>query len=239
MHKYYTSAYGLAWAAIVIAGCTDTRGRFDEFIGRTPDGGRLAIDARPIEELPDISGTFLLSVAPSVAPELPVQFRTQVQFTKNDDGTGTVSGTIQALSSMTREPVGDSYPAAPTQVAKDGTFTTSVVDLVLPGPANPLTGSMLTATIVLEAQIRSADRFCGTLAQGSKVSRPTNIDLAGSTFSAIRISPDVPASELPPPETECPAELPDAGVDAMPVDAGADAPGVDAQDQDAQDQDAM
>ncbi len=70
-----------------------------------------------------------------------------------------------------------------TTVAADGTFILRAVPLVL-GPDALKANSSVSANVILAVSTLSADAWCGT-ATGN-VEKPLSLDLAGSTFAAVR-----------------------------------------------------
>lgn len=198
----------------------DPERKFDDFLEQTeeeredagamPDfGGALA----------DISGTFYLAVAASLAPTLPLQFVTDVTLEIAPDGSGgTMDLTLQPLSldpgqTLTpREPVGDPFMFADIPVDAAGTFVLDTGEITLPGAANPISGSPIVATIILNGNIQSEDLWCGT-ADGM-VTSPINNPLEGSTFAAVRIED---AANLP---DDIVVMCPEAGADETGGTAG-------------------
>jgi hypothetical protein len=220
MHVSLSSRTLLTLAIVLpaLSGCPDPQARFDEFVGRVPDANVITtIDAPPLEELPDITGEHLLGFAPVIAPDTPFQFIATATLTQNMDGTGMLDLSMVALDITNRMPVGGTTTVSQVPVSTSGSFTLHFTDVTIPGEANPITGSPIFAPVVdLIGVIRSTDRFCGTVE--GMVTSPIEIDLMGSTFSAIRIPPGTTGLDLPPVEKECPASMP---ADAGPVDAAA------------------
>lgn len=89
----------------------------------------------------------------------------------------------------------------------------------IPGAANPISGQPIELDVTALFTIKSADLWCGDVVGG--VTRPTPIDLEGSTVGAIRIADSTFGDDLPDPVAVCPEETPiDAGGrDAAPHDA--------------------
>ena len=204
-------------------GCVDAREPFDDFAGRIIDAGAgNQTDAAPLEEIPDITGTFLMGMSAVTAPDRIAQFAAETTYTDNGDGTGTVSIALQPLHTATREPVGDPVvmDGSMAPVANTGEFSATFEGL-LPADANPITGTNLRVRITMSATIKSVDLFCGPLDGDVIAPVPSSID--GSSFAAIRIDPDSAPADLPPVIGECPTDEPpevDAGVPDPPLDAG-------------------
>jgi hypothetical protein len=211
----------LTWADL--SGCIDTHQRFGDYLGRLPDAPiDSSIDAPPLRELPDVTGTFLLGLATSIAPDSPLQFRMINGLQRNMDGTGTLMTRLQALSlfpSPTRMPVGMEMTTT-VPVDSAGQFALTFNNVMIDGAANPLTGNAITiTTTTMMGTLRSADRLCGTVT--GMVTQPIQVDLTGSTFGAIRVPDGATGMALPQPETACPSIEPDAGLpDATMPDGG-------------------
>lgn len=196
--------------AISLAACVDARKRFDEYDERLPHIDASTIDAPMVDQLPDIDGDWLLAVDPSISPGSLVQMRVTWDLTATG-ATGTLDGSYQPLrtfglpaDSDMRTMVGAALVANDVAVSDTAQFQAHLVG-VLPGPANPVSGTMYDVDITLNATIRDADSVCGTV---SGVVGP--LDVTGSTFAAIRI----PGATIPAPIAACPTTNVDAGVDA-------------------------
>jgi hypothetical protein len=220
-------AAGVALFVVVFAalagGCTDPSARFNEFDDRVPlptvpDGGP---DAMALDMLPDVTGEFLLSMSVNISPTTPIQFRMENVLTQHPDGTGELDTTITALTAdAARVPVGNPFIVNDIPVAVTGEFMFTGTDVMIPGEANPITGSDIVADVVLTGQLRSPDLLCGDL--GGMVKMPLTLALSpGSFFGGIRVTPGATGAQLPDPVSSCPVETPDAGVpDASIPDAG-------------------
>lgn len=197
-------------SAVASAACVDARGRFEEYDERLPKIDASTIDAPMVDMLPDIDGDWLLAVNPTVAAGLFVQLRVTWDLTATG-ATGTLDGNYQPLTtfglptdSPNRMPVGAALVANDVPVDNTASFSASLVG-VLPGMANPVSGTMYDVDITLSGVIRSADSVCGTVA-----GTVGPLDVTGSTFGAIRIL----GATLPAPVGACPTTGVDAGVDA-------------------------
>ena len=60
--------------------------------------------------------------------------------------------------------------------------------VMVTGAANPVTGSDIVATLVVDGDILDANTMCGELS--GEVSSPLVFDLTGSTFAASRLADD-------------------------------------------------
>lgn len=202
-------------AALVMAGglslaaCVDAKGRFDEYGGRVPPPIDASnIDVPMVDMIPNIDGVWLLAVNPSVAPGSYVQMAVTWDVTSTG-ASGMLDGSYQPLTTFglapdsdQRTPVGAAIVV--NDVAVDGTasFAANAVG-ILPGPANPASGTEYNVDIVFHGTIRSETVVCGTV---TGTVGPLNVD--GSTFAAIPT-----ATPLPAPVFACPATAVDAGID--------------------------
>jgi hypothetical protein len=223
--------------AVLAAACADPAGKYDDFVKRVPDAAAIVqIDATPLEEIPDITGTFLVGIAVPVAPDRPLQFLGTAVLDAPEGGDATVDLTLTPLDFETRIPVEGVDPLVGEDfaVSSGGEFNAEYAMYLIPGDANPITGQdQMVEPVTLFATIRSEDRFCGPL---DGTLKPQNQMLTGATFSAIRVPDDATGDELPVVEAECPDETEaDAGAgDAGAADAGAaDAGAADASPADA------
>jgi hypothetical protein len=145
---------------------------------------------------PNYSGFFLFALETSLGPDLPLQFVTTVEFTPDPagGGGGTADLSFQPLSLnqgeslAPREFIGDPLEFADVVIADDGTFELDMGTVNVTGAANPVTGSDITATLVVHGDILDENTMCGELT--GMLSSPLEYDLAGSTFAAIRLADD-------------------------------------------------
>jgi hypothetical protein len=195
---------------LLLSGCPDPEGLFDDFVGRTARD--LAVGDQGGGAIHDISGTFLLSLAATIQESTPLQFLVQSTLTQNGDGTATLNLAVQPLSASDRMPVGEVSMAEGTKIDANGQFTIKLGTQMVPGEANPITGSPIVATLDLLGIVRSKNRFCGDVM--GMVTSPTTIDLAGSKWGAIRVPAGTVGQALPPPDVTCPVEveMPDMAV---------------------------
>lgn len=218
----------VAAVAVAATSCVSAKNVFDDFDDRvgTRDGG--GSDGAELTEIPDISGEHFMVIDPvPISPGNYLRFIATVDLElAADRKTATMSLTIQPLAIADGQLVGDPIPFEAIAINSAGRFT---VDMMtpsdsIPGSANPITGSNVGVDGQLQGELREGnpDLFCGT-ASGNVV--PTGTPIDGSTFGAVRIEPGTRGNDnLPEPLPGCPAdEVPDAGVDAPPGDAGIDA----------------
>lgn len=207
-----------ALAAAGLAGCVDPRGSFDDFNRRAGTTDASTID-RPMSTLADISGTFLIGVRAGFETTNNPDFYIQMIVTWDLDLTGEsgvldgsfmplcVHASCAGVRDMLPPPFVDSNRA----VTSAGTFQQPVTGM-LPGGANPFSGTPQALNGNLDATILDADTVCGSVTGDAG-----GLDLTGSTFAAIRVT-DTTAANLPAPITACPSGgNVDAGVDAPPT----------------------
>lgn len=190
--------------AVALTGCPSPRGQFEEFVNRQ-ESLDLSVAKRdmPSGMFSDISGKFLLTVATTIDPSKPIQFITENRVTLNGDGSATLDLDIQALSAMGRMAVGNKITRSGQKIAANGDLEIVFGMVMVPGAANPITGSDIVADLALVGTIRSADRYCGII--HGMLLMPLMLDLSNSAWAAVRI----PASgELPAPDSMCPAFTP-------------------------------
>jgi hypothetical protein len=218
------SALFIAILAGAGLGCVDPEGRFNRFLNGLPDGP--AIVDGPTGTLADISGTFLFSLSAPVAPDKPLLFISTNTMQMLGDGTGSLSMSLQGLTASDRTLVpGTVAQAQNTPVAADGTFHTDFGQLTIPAATDTIIlGAEIMAMVQIAGNIRSTDLYCG-IATGM-VQSPIPLDLAGTTWGAIRVPPGTVGNALPRPVFVCPSAGDggvDGGVDApQTVDAAAD-----------------
>lgn len=138
---------------------------------------------------------YLFALSAIVAPGTPFQF---VGTIDADDTTVEIALTPLSLDvgavDVPREPV------PPTLVwtgdVTEGVFSIDLPMLELLGPTNPITGSDIEASIQIIGQFEG-DNLCAAVT--GQVTSPANIDLAGSTFSAmpLDLGPSPEPEELP------------------------------------------
>jgi hypothetical protein len=215
-----TATLSMISMTLALAGCTDPRGRYDDYASmfHTPDAGPM-LDSPMTGGLADITGTFLLAITTPIAlPPL------QTLDTLVLDQTSTppkVNLHIQYLSDADRTPIAEgqtdynNLDVDPTT----GVFTVNVGDLVIPKAATSI-GSITVNGVVITSTIHSADFFCGTLTGNA-----LGTDLTGSTFGAVRVQVGQTGSALPSPALSC-ADEPTGNGDAgtSTIDAGTSTP---------------
>ncbi len=193
-------------ATPVLVGCPNPNSEFDEFVKRQAaiDMSVNMPDQGP-SKIFDVTGHFLLAVSTTLDPSRPLQFLTDVTLVQTGS-TATIAMQAQALRVADRGPTGGIISVAAQPVAADGTFSIPFGVQMVSGDANPITGSDIVADLTLKGVTRSANRLCGDIT--GMVIMPLALDLAGSTWGAIRIAPGTTGAALPAPDSTCPAEEP-------------------------------
>ncbi|XXX75301.1 hypothetical protein WMF30_47400 [Sorangium sp. So ce134] len=132
-------------------------------------------------------GDFFFSLSAYLLPQAPIVFVASLT-TEASDGGLSFSMTFQPLEAADRRtPTGPSVDVGPFELNEDGTFAAELPTIVVPGNANPISGSELEATITLSGTLCApADFVCGDVT--GTATRPVNLDLVGSTFAMERIT---------------------------------------------------
>jgi hypothetical protein len=194
---------------MLLAGCPDPEGEFNDFTSRLPDGPPgVHVDAAPLVDGPiaDVSGTFLIGLTNDLLAAVnPIQFLA----TQTVDMTGggyRVTLSFQPLNKTTRLAVGAPAVFGPVDVSTNGEFTANLPgELTIPAEANTLLVAPIVANmVVIVGRISTADFHCGTL--DGNVTQPVVIDLGEShtTYGAIRVPPGTMGTALPTPVVRCP-----------------------------------
>ncbi|MCX4243312.1 hypothetical protein [Paraliomyxa miuraensis] len=135
---------------------------------------------------PGETQTLLLAIDTIVSPGLPFQGIVWLER----DGASTVTITLQWLSldpgstTAPRELVGDVYAYPGIPVAPDGAFTWPTGVILVPGAANPITGSDVVLSAVLEA-VPEGSPYCGRVS--GEVTAPIQVPLDGSTHAMTSV----------------------------------------------------
>ncbi|MBC8070094.1 MAG: hypothetical protein IAG13_17295 [Deltaproteobacteria bacterium] len=146
-------------------------------------------------------GEYLLAFSTVVDPAHPIQFLATVEPSDAPGGGYTLDVSLQRLTldvmstTSPREPFGAPFDVL-IDVAADGEFELALDDLDIPGPTNPITGSDLVASVVLEGNIDMGGQWCG---DGSgTITQPLLLDLTGSTFAFTPVEDDeLPGDPVP------------------------------------------
>ncbi len=215
--KYKSSLVACLVPFLALAGCTDAAGRFDEFGQRITDAAPPEPDAPPVADLPDINGYFLMAIAVVFLPEKPILFYTEIEMTKNDDGTGVATFSATPLTVAEHTQIGDALVAQDVPISNAGEASANFVGWI-EGAANPISGQPIELDCTIHIVIEDEDFYCGDVT--GSVTRPTPLDVEGSTVGGIRIEEGTTGADLPEAVGNCPEDNPDAGVpDAGTPDA--------------------
>jgi hypothetical protein len=184
---------------LLLSGCPDTQGDLDDFVNQSeenfanrPDAAPMP-DGAPISGAQDITGTYLLSVAPFGDPTRPLLFRAEVTATVAPGGAGTFEMVLVPVETASKAVMtGNRIPASGTitggTISAEGALDIDLGTVVVPGAANALSGSEIEATLRLIGRTPSEDEFCGDL-QGT-TQRPAVFELTGSTFGVTKVADD-------------------------------------------------
>jgi hypothetical protein len=134
-----------------------------------------------------VDGQYLFALQTTINPNLPLQW---YATTDVDEAAGTFTLTLQSLSldegstTTPRELVGEVLTYTDIPVDPIG-FSFDLGTVMIVGAANPLTGSDIVATVMLQA-LPGGDPICGTVT--GMVSSPLEYDLVGSTFATVPVA---------------------------------------------------
>lgn len=202
MVKRLSTRLSAAALLVGLGACVDAGKSFDDFEDRVGTTDANTTD-RPPSAIYNITGTFLVSVHAGFETSNDPAYYVQllVNWTLTDGDSPTLDGSftplcVNSACTLMREQI----PPAMTNVApvdSDGTFLQRIQG-TLPGGANPLSGSPQPMDGTLDGSILDENTACGTVS-----GMVAGIDLAGSTFGAIRVTDTTPAN-LPPPVATCP-----------------------------------
>lgn len=191
-------------AALLLAGCgPDAEGKFEQFLEEAAprlDMGPMKEDIPPEKmdvgvqddspkEVVDLTGTSLLALATKIDPTKPLQLLSTV--TQRTEGENIfIDVELQPLSldkgkvTTPRQLVGEKLIFKDIPVI-DGKYTIDAGTVMVTGAANPVTGTDIVATLVLDATVIDGDFVCGTLS--GMLTMPLEFDLEGSTFASARV----------------------------------------------------
>jgi hypothetical protein len=194
-------------ASTMLGACIDPEARFDAFADRLPSaavgaGGRAA-DAPDgsVGTCPptpgNLDGPHLLTLSISIAPTTPILALLELRTAEFMGSVG-VAFDAQPLSAADRmTAVGDPISAGPFVVSGDGGFRASIAGLNILGVANPITGSDISADLVLIGNLCGPPAaLCGQL-EGT-VTAPLDLSLTGSTFTLVPVDGTQALPEPPP-----------------------------------------
>ena len=151
-----------------------------------------------------VEDQYYVNLAAIVAETTPFQF---IGTVKVDDGGIGMSLTPLSLDVLSVDTPRELVPP-PIEILgtiePDGLITIEVPEVQLVGAVNPITGSDIVAEFTIQAEF-VGDLICGRVA--GMVTVPANIDLTGSTFSAmpVALGPDPAPEDIPlPSDIGCP-----------------------------------
>ncbi|MCB9754461.1 MAG: hypothetical protein H6713_31370 [Myxococcales bacterium] len=141
----------------------------------------------------DVSGAYLTAVATSIDSTHPLFSLVTVDGSFGPDG-GVMDVTTQALEIMlgetTPQPVlvGDPVLVEGVAISALGEFSLALPSLLIPGAANPITGSDIGVNLVLDGAFQHPvdEVMCGD-AEG-EVFEPLMASLVGSTFAGVKVA---------------------------------------------------
>jgi hypothetical protein len=180
-------------AAMVLMGCVDARGAYDEYGDRFVDASTHETDGQSVDALPDVSGKWLMAVhAPNLPEDKLILFEGTLVMTPVTVNTAKMDLDAQPLAVADHSPVGDAFAAKDRNVASDASFV-APLNGELPAEANPL-GAAVQVTSQIHASIKNDQFLCGTM---TGTAGPLPLD--GTTWAAVRITGDT----LPTPLFAC------------------------------------
>ena len=206
-------------AALLLVGCVDPEGSFDDFGDRFDEtkgtggsGGGAGSGGGPGDGgscMPpaagEMDGQFFFALSAVISPKKPISFLADVT-TADDAGATTMTLTLQPLRADDRTtPIGSPIPLDPIPLGADGAYSSALPPLMVDGDANPITpGTAIEATVTLSGQVCGVEDFyCGSV--GGMVSSPIELGLDGSTFTLERVAM---GGSLPaPPKINCAGDL--------------------------------
>ncbi|MFV8750402.1 hypothetical protein ACNOYE_07610 [Nannocystaceae bacterium ST9] len=201
--------FGLLLLPLLLLGCPDSEARFDEFLDNTQDNRPPAsesdsadmdmgedesagTDTAP-DGLDDMSGTYLLALETALGPDTPLEFITTIDMMVAEDGmSATATFVFQPLSLdmgsqvAPREFVGEPLTFDNVTFDAEGNYTIDMGEVMVTGAANPVTGSDIVATLVIDGHIVHINALCGGIT--GMLTSPLQADLAGSTFGMLRLA---------------------------------------------------
>lgn len=183
---------------VVLVACgPDPEGKFNEYVDEAEELAPKMDIPPPKEDIPppppdfDLTGKSLLAISTIVSKDLPLQFISTVTQRQENDGSIFIDISLQPLSltsqmvTVPREPVGPPLEFKDIPVV-DGKYTVDAGETMVTGMANPITGSDITATLVLAAEVRDGDFVCGAVS--GMVTAPLMTTIDGSTFASVRLA---------------------------------------------------
>jgi hypothetical protein len=191
----------LALLALTAGGCVDPHERYDAFLERSASmRGHDAGTVAPGERF-DFSGHYLSALSTTLAPGQSILFACDIEVASDLTA---LDLTFQPLATdadaSPREPVGEPIVARAVAYMEDGSFSADLGEVTVPGRANPISGSDIVASVVIDAAAHAQNDelpvyFCGQAS--GMVTVPLAFDLAGSTIGAVAADDVSAAQPLP------------------------------------------
>jgi hypothetical protein len=182
------------WFALLLLGCNgpDPEAKYEDFVDETKDDRDIPPAKEDLATIEgDISGDFLLAVATTVDVDKPLQFIATNTVTLDPEGKALLKVSLQPLSLeqgkvlTPRQPVGDPLLFDNIPIV-DGKFTLDAGTVMVTGMANPITGSDIVASLIMNGNIMGEDLYCGSVT--GDVMSPLMVSIEGSTFAAVRLT---------------------------------------------------
>ncbi len=179
---------------LALSGCPDTEKNYEDFLEATEDkrgggdgdgdgDGMFCTDC-------DLSGTHLVAIDTVVLPSTPLQFIADFDVDLDAmilDATFTPLSLNMGSTTAPREELPDNpIIVNGVPINADGTVEIDFGQVMVTGAANPITGSDITTTVVIDVGALDADHWCGSAS--GMVTMPIPADLMGSTVAGIRLA---------------------------------------------------
>ncbi|MBL4684314.1 MAG: hypothetical protein JKY37_06975 [Nannocystaceae bacterium] len=172
----------------------DGTGQADTGLDDSADTGVASVDVsddgpRP---MPGIAGYWLLATSTQLDPSLPFQFLVLAEEIEP----GLFNLTMTSLSlepgstTSPRQLVGEPKIFFGVPLTPDTGFEIFTGPLLIPGAANPISGTDVTVDILLSG-MPTGQPYCGAVS--GSVTAPTPADLGGSTFGTEKVTDNLAA----------------------------------------------
>lgn len=141
-----------------------------------------------------MEATYLFALEMNLGPDLPLQFVATFDLTPTPDGGAIANVSLQPLSlgqgqtTSPREFIGPPFEYSDIVIDADGSYEIDMGSVMISGEANPVTGSDLVATFLVDGVVVDADAMCGEV--DGQMTIPLEFDLGGSTYAAVRLADD-------------------------------------------------
>lgn len=200
---------------LICIGCDarSPRDDYNDFVSRTASAreGQCQESEAQSGELVDISGLWVIRALLNGGITLGLR----VELIPEEDETSVPPRRFVANFWLESQPLDiDPILTTRTEVDEAGAFELEASPLNL-GPDVLSSETTVVASVLLQAVVVNGTSFCG-VAQGMATS-PLNLDLSGSTFSAVRHTESLVLEEVP---FQCPGDPCAADMGAVSEDAG-------------------